>query len=87
MAQFKIDVEAIQTKARSLIDHAKWQAQRESLEDAQARNFNIGVEVDNARAKENQARKLAFPEDDSDNLIEFEDGEDPEDGDAASDGD
>lgn len=66
-----------------MIDHAKWQARREALEDAQAQDFNIAVDVDNARAEEHQARKLAFPEDDSDEQEE----EDLEDGDSASDED
>ncbi|XP_070054320.1 uncharacterized protein [Nicotiana tomentosiformis] len=87
VAQFKVNVKAIQTKGRSMIDHAKWQARREALEDAPSQDFDIMVEVENAQAEEIQARKQAFPEDDSDSLSEFEDGEDPEDGDVAFDGD
>ncbi|XP_070019384.1 uncharacterized protein [Nicotiana sylvestris] len=36
VAQFKVDVETIQVKARSMVDHAKWQARREALEEFQA---------------------------------------------------
>ncbi|XP_070040873.1 uncharacterized protein [Nicotiana tomentosiformis] len=36
VAQFNIDAEAIQAKAKSMVDHAKWQARREALEEVHA---------------------------------------------------
>ncbi|XP_070028678.1 uncharacterized protein [Nicotiana sylvestris] len=87
VAQYKVEVEAIQAKARSMVDHAKWQARRESLEGVQAQGLDIMVEIENAKAEETRARKLAFLKEDSESLSESEDGENPEDGDATSDED
>ncbi|XP_070010005.1 uncharacterized protein [Nicotiana sylvestris] len=84
--QFKIDVEAIHAQAKSMVDYAKWQARRESLEGVHAQNFYVLAELESAKVEEARARKLAFPEEDSESLSEFEDGEDPEDEDVASDG-
>ncbi|XP_070057690.1 uncharacterized protein [Nicotiana tomentosiformis] len=87
VAQFKIDAEAIQAKAKSMVDHAKWQARREALEGVHAQGFDILAEIENDKTEEARARKLAFPEEDSESLSESEDGEDTEDGDATSDED
>ena len=87
VAQFKVDVEAIQTQAKSMVDHAKWQALREALAGVHAQDFDLLAEIENAKAKETRAQKLAFPEEDSESLRKFEDWENPEGGDAASDED
>nr|XP_016494566.1 PREDICTED: uncharacterized protein LOC107813776 [Nicotiana tabacum] len=78
VAQFRIDVEVNQAKAESMVKHAKWQARREALEEVRAQGFDIGVEIEVARAEENKARKLAFPEEDSDDSGESEDEDDAE---------
>ncbi|XP_070032379.1 uncharacterized protein [Nicotiana tomentosiformis] len=85
VAQFR--VEAIQAKAKGMVDHAKWQAQRESLEGVNAQGFDIMARIENTKAEEARARRLAFPEEDSESSSETDDGEDPEDGDATSDED
>nr|XP_018625104.1 keratin, type II cytoskeletal cochleal-like [Nicotiana tomentosiformis] len=87
VSQFKVDVEDIQEQAKSMVDHARWQARREALEGVHARDFDIPAEIENAKAEEARARKLAFPEEDSKSLSESEGREDPEGGDAASDED
>ncbi|XP_070057379.1 uncharacterized protein [Nicotiana tomentosiformis] len=75
VAQFRIDVEVNQAKAKSMIEHAKCQARREALEEVRAQGFNIGAEIEVARAEENKARRLAFPEENSDDSGESEDDE------------
>ncbi|XP_070040507.1 uncharacterized protein [Nicotiana tomentosiformis] len=74
VAQFRIDVEVNQAKAKSMVEHAKWQTRREALDEVSAQGFDV---------EENRARRLAFPEEDSDSSSESEGGEDLED--AASD--
>ncbi|XP_070046841.1 protein WEAK CHLOROPLAST MOVEMENT UNDER BLUE LIGHT-like 1 [Nicotiana tomentosiformis] len=66
VAQFKVYVEAIQAKSKSMVDHAKWQARREALGGVHPQGFDVMAEIENTKAKENRARKLAFPEEDSD---------------------
>nr|XP_016490835.1 PREDICTED: uncharacterized protein LOC107810555 [Nicotiana tabacum] len=78
VAQFRIDVEVNQAKAESMVEHAKWQAWREALEKVRAQGFDIGAEIEVARAEENKARRLAFPEEDSDDSGESEDEDDAE---------
>ncbi|XP_070047505.1 uncharacterized protein [Nicotiana tomentosiformis] len=85
VAQFRIDVEVNQAKAKSMVEHAKWQARREALEEVNAQGFDVEAKTENAKAEEARARRLAFPVEDSDNSSESEDGENPED--AASDED
>lgn len=87
VAQFKVDVEAIQAQAKSMVDHAWWQALREALEGVHAQDFDILTEIKNTKKEEDRARKLAFPEEDSESLSESEGGEDPYGGDATSDED
>ncbi|XP_070035614.1 protein WEAK CHLOROPLAST MOVEMENT UNDER BLUE LIGHT 1-like [Nicotiana tomentosiformis] len=79
VAQFRIDVEVNQDKAKSMVKHAKWQARREALEGVSAQGFDVATEIENAKVEEARARRLAFPEDDSDSSSESEDGENPED--------
>ncbi|XP_070046442.1 uncharacterized protein [Nicotiana tomentosiformis] len=79
VAKFRIDVEVNQAKAKSMVEHAKWQARRAALEEVSAQGFNIEAEIENAKAEENRARRLAFPEEDSDSSSESEGREDPED--------
>ncbi|XP_070039653.1 uncharacterized protein [Nicotiana tomentosiformis] len=86
VSQFKVDVEAIQAQAKSMVDHARWKA-REALEGVHAQDFDILAEIENAKAEEARARKLAFYEEDSESLSESEGGEDPEGEDATSDED
>ncbi|XP_016490783.1 uncharacterized protein LOC107810508 [Nicotiana tabacum] len=87
VAQFKVDVEAIQAQAKSMVDHARWEARREALEGVHAQGFDILAEIENAKVEEARARKLAFPEEYFKSLTESEGGEDPEDEDATSDED
>ncbi|XP_070020598.1 uncharacterized protein [Nicotiana sylvestris] len=87
VAQFKVDVEAIQAQTKSMVEHAKWQAQRESLEGVHAQYFDILAELETAKVEEARARKLAFPEEDSKSLNKSEDREDPEDENSTYDGD
>ncbi|XP_070039696.1 uncharacterized protein [Nicotiana tomentosiformis] len=54
------------------------QARREALEEVRAQGFNIGAKIEVARAEENKARRLAFPEEDSDDSGESEDEDDAE---------
>ncbi|XP_070050326.1 uncharacterized protein [Nicotiana tomentosiformis] len=83
VAQFRVDVEVNQ--AKGMVEHAKWQARREALEGVSAQGFNIVAEIENAKAEEARARRLAFPEEDSESSSsEYEDRENPEDGDATS---
>ncbi|XP_070046959.1 uncharacterized protein [Nicotiana tomentosiformis] len=42
VAQFRIDVEVNQDKAKSMVEHAKWQAQREALEEVSAQSSTLG---------------------------------------------
>ncbi|XP_070042878.1 protein PLASTID MOVEMENT IMPAIRED 15-like [Nicotiana tomentosiformis] len=83
VSQFRIDVEVNQAKAKSMVEHAKWQAWREAFEEVSAQGFDVAAEIENAKAEETRARRLDFPEEDSKSLSKFEDGENPED--AASD--
>ncbi|XP_070046597.1 uncharacterized protein [Nicotiana tomentosiformis] len=87
VALFKVDVEAIQAQAKSMVEHARWQARREALEGVHPQSFNILAEIENAKVEEARARKLAFSEEDSESLTESEGGEDPEDEEAAPDED
>ncbi|XP_070054471.1 uncharacterized protein C4H3.14c-like [Nicotiana tomentosiformis] len=66
-------------KAKSMVEHAKWKARREALEEVSAQGFNDEAENENAKAEENKARRLAIPEEDSDSSSESEGGEDPKD--------
>ncbi|XP_070056279.1 uncharacterized protein [Nicotiana tomentosiformis] len=78
VAQFRIDVEVNQAKAVSMVEHAKWQARKEAIEEVRAQGFDVGAEIEVARAEENKARRLAFPEEHSDNSGESEDEGDAE---------
>ncbi|XP_070023420.1 uncharacterized protein [Nicotiana sylvestris] len=84
VAQYKVDVEAIQVHAKSMMDHAKCQARRDALEKVHDQGFDIQAELENAKVEETSARKMAFPDEDTDSLSESEGGEDPEGGDVAS---
>ncbi|XP_070050214.1 uncharacterized protein [Nicotiana tomentosiformis] len=53
VAQFKIDVEVNQTK--SMVEHAKWQARREALEEVSAQVFDVEAEIEIAKVEENKA--------------------------------
>ncbi|XP_019223659.1 PREDICTED: uncharacterized protein LOC109205408 [Nicotiana attenuata] len=85
--QYKVDVGAIQALYKIMVDHAKWQARKDALEEVHAQGFDIQAALENAKVEEATARKLAFPEEDSDSLSESEGGEDLEDADAAYDED
>ncbi|XP_070047472.1 uncharacterized protein [Nicotiana tomentosiformis] len=76
--QHRIDAEVNQAKDESMVEHAKWQARREALEEVRAQGFDIGAEIEVARAKENRARRLAFPEEDSNDSGKSEDEDDAE---------
>ncbi|XP_070031971.1 uncharacterized protein [Nicotiana tomentosiformis] len=71
VAQFKVDVKAIRSQAKSMVDHG----------------FDILAEIENAKVEEARARKLAFPEEDFESLTESEGREDPEDEDVTLDED
>nr|XP_016438135.1 PREDICTED: uncharacterized protein LOC107764120 [Nicotiana tabacum] len=60
---------------------------REALEGVQAQSFDMMDEIEKARVEETMARKLAFPEEDSESSSEFEDREDSEDEDVTPDED
>nr|XP_009589372.1 uncharacterized protein LOC104086748 [Nicotiana tomentosiformis] len=87
VARSEVAVAKSEAKAKGMVEHAKWQARRESLEGVQDQGFDIMAEIEKARVEEAKARKLAFPKEDSESSSESEDGEDPEDGDATSDED
>ncbi|XP_070046733.1 uncharacterized protein [Nicotiana tomentosiformis] len=53
-----------------MVEHAKWQARREALEEVSAQRFDVGAEIEVVWAEDNKARRLAFPEEDSDDWIE-----------------
>ncbi|XP_070040351.1 uncharacterized protein [Nicotiana tomentosiformis] len=74
VAQFRIDVEINQAKAKSMVEHAKWQARREVLEEVSAQGFDVGAKIKISKAEENKARRLAFPEEDSDSSSEYKCG-------------
>ncbi|XP_070054268.1 uncharacterized protein [Nicotiana tomentosiformis] len=78
VAQFRIDVEVNQAKAVSMVEHAKWQDRREALEEVRAQGFDVGAEIEVAREEENKARRLVFPEEDTDDSGESEDEDDGE---------
>ncbi|XP_070053783.1 uncharacterized protein [Nicotiana tomentosiformis] len=81
VVQFRINVEVNQAKAKSMVEHAKWHAQREDLEEVNAQGFDVAAEIENAKAEETRARRLAFPEEDSESSSKSEDGENFEDAD------
>ncbi|XP_070031035.1 uncharacterized protein [Nicotiana tomentosiformis] len=85
--QFKVDVEAIQAQAKSMVDHANWEALKEALEGVHAQGFDILAKIENAKVEEARARKLVFSEEDSKSLTKSEGREDPEDEDATPDED
>ncbi|XP_070029711.1 uncharacterized protein [Nicotiana sylvestris] len=87
VAQYKVDIEAIQAQAKSVVEYARWQSRMEALEGVYAQNFDVLAEIENAKEEEARAQKLVFPEEDSESLSESKGGEDPEDKDAASDED
>lgn len=78
VTQYKVDVEATLAQAKIIVDHARWQARKEDLEGAHDQSFDISTEIEIARAQETKARKLAFLEEDSENLSESSGGEDSE---------
>ncbi|XP_070037175.1 uncharacterized protein [Nicotiana tomentosiformis] len=65
MAHFKADVEAIQEQARNMVKHMGWQSRRETLEGVHAQSFDVLAEIENAKICEDKARKMAYPEEDS----------------------
>ncbi|XP_070049979.1 MAR-binding filament-like protein 1-1 [Nicotiana tomentosiformis] len=65
VAQLKVDVEAIHEQAKNMVKHAKWESRRGTLEGVHAQNFDILTEIENAKTCETNARRLAFPEEDS----------------------
>ncbi|XP_070002566.1 uncharacterized protein [Nicotiana sylvestris] len=85
--QYKVDVEATLAQAKSMVDHAKWQALKKALEGARDQSFNTSTEIEVARAEETKARRLDFPEEDSEDLSEFDGGEDSEGEDTSTDKD
>ncbi|XP_070034391.1 uncharacterized protein [Nicotiana tomentosiformis] len=87
VAQFKVDVEAIQAQTKNMVKHARWKARREALVGVHAHNFDILAEIENAKICEARARKLTYPKEDFEGLSEFEGGEDPDGEDFTSDGD
>ncbi|XP_009612720.1 uncharacterized protein [Nicotiana tomentosiformis] len=56
--------EVAQARANWVVEHAKCQSRRETLEEIHARGFNLTVEIENAKELEAEARVLAFPDDD-----------------------
>ncbi|XP_070014083.1 uncharacterized protein [Nicotiana sylvestris] len=77
----------VRPQAKSMVEHARWEAQREALEGVHNQNFNILAAIENAKVEEARSRKLAFPKEDSKSLSKSEGGEHPEDEDTTSDED
>ncbi|XP_070049845.1 uncharacterized protein [Nicotiana tomentosiformis] len=82
----KSEVTVANTKADARVDQFKVDVEAIQAH-AKSMDFDISAEIENAKAEEARARKLAFPEEGSESLSESEGGEDPEDEDAASDED
>ncbi|XP_070048907.1 uncharacterized protein [Nicotiana tomentosiformis] len=61
VAQFRVDVEVKQAKAKGMVEHAKWQARREALEEVSAQGFDIVAETENAKSGGSQGPKAGFP--------------------------
>ncbi|XP_070036487.1 uncharacterized protein [Nicotiana tomentosiformis] len=55
VAQFKINVEVNHARAKSMVEHARWQARREALEEVSAKGFDVEAEIENAKVEENRA--------------------------------
>ncbi|XP_070026618.1 uncharacterized protein [Nicotiana sylvestris] len=91
VAQHKVDAEAAKDQAKYLVEHMKWQARREALEEVQAQGFDLMAEIENAKISEVEVRNLAYPEEeDSDGFEdsdELDGGEEPEGEDASLDED
>ncbi|XP_070037050.1 uncharacterized protein [Nicotiana tomentosiformis] len=87
VAQFRIDLEVNQVKAKGMVEHAKWHSRKEALEWVQAQGFNIMVEIEKDRLEEAMAQNLAFLKEDSESSSESEGREDSEDRDATPDED
>ncbi|XP_070009660.1 uncharacterized protein [Nicotiana sylvestris] len=81
--QYKADAEATLEQARGMVNHSKWEAQREVLEDILVCSVDIFAELEIAKAEEEMARKLAFPDEDSEDAS-GSDGEDSKGEEAAS---
>ncbi|XP_070015358.1 uncharacterized protein [Nicotiana sylvestris] len=63
--QYKADVKATLEQAKVMVNHSKWQARREVLEYILVRSVDISAELEIAKAEEATTRKLAFPDEDS----------------------
>ncbi|XP_070048909.1 uncharacterized protein [Nicotiana tomentosiformis] len=61
VAQFRVDVEVNQAKAKVMVEHTKWQARREALEEVSAQGFDIVAETENAKSGGSQGPKDGFP--------------------------
>lgn len=81
-------VEAAQVRTIRVVEHAKIQFRRETLEEIHARGFDLSIEIESAKKLKAETKKLAYPDDDdSESLSRSESVEDLEDGDAAPEGD
>ncbi|XP_070057357.1 uncharacterized protein [Nicotiana tomentosiformis] len=89
VAVYKADVEEAQVRAKDIIEHAKRQSRRETLEEIHAWGFDLSTEIESAKELEVEAKKLAYPKDDkeSEDSGESKGGGDPEGDDAAPDED
>nr|XP_009776062.1 PREDICTED: uncharacterized protein LOC104225878 [Nicotiana sylvestris] len=68
VAQFKVDVEAIQVQDKKMVDHVRWKARRKAIVGVHAQDFDILTEIENVKAEEAKAQMLAFPKEDSESL-------------------
>ncbi|XP_070057000.1 uncharacterized protein [Nicotiana tomentosiformis] len=91
VAQYKADAEAAEELVKNIVEHMKWQSQREALEKVHARGFDLSAKIENAKVLKAEARKLAYPEEEDSEECEdlggSEGGENPEGDDAAPDED
>ncbi|XP_019256719.1 PREDICTED: uncharacterized protein LOC109235182 [Nicotiana attenuata] len=66
VAVYKADAEGAQARAKDIFEYAKRQSRRETLEEIHAHGFDLSTEIENAKELEDEARRLACPQDDDD---------------------
>ncbi|XP_070034619.1 MAR-binding filament-like protein 1 [Nicotiana tomentosiformis] len=89
VAQYKVDAEAAQDRLKDILEHAKRQSRRETLEEIHARGFDLSAEIEIVKRLEAEAKKLTYlkDEEDSEGSSGSEGGGDSEDhGDEAGSG-
>nr|XP_033514437.1 centrosomal protein of 83 kDa-like [Nicotiana tomentosiformis] len=59
--QYKADAEATQECLKAIVDHVKWQSQREALNEVHAQGFDLLAQLENVKRLEAEAKNLAYP--------------------------